>query len=157
MIETLENALTSAFPPATIDRAMIDEPTALWHVYDDYAELAVFEGKTWRELPAELIVRHATLPIYAGDSFWRATLPGYLWYLLHARGQWNEVPSQLACQLTRREDSEHHPKLDRRIAPFSAAQRTAIRDVLAFLETLPLMEDTMSRALATWNDMQLTT
>jgi hypothetical protein len=155
MIEKLEHALAAAFPPVTIDRAMIDEPTALWHVYDEYAELAACEGKTWRELPAALLVRHATLPIYAGDALWRATLPAYLWYLLHARGQWNEVSSQLARQLTRREDPESHAKFDRRIAPLSAAQRTAIRDVLVSLATLPLMEDTMSRALATWNDLQL--
>ncbi len=153
MIEKLEDALVSAFPPDKIDRAMIDEPTALWHVYDDYADLTAFEGKTWRELPADLVVRHATLPIYAGDSLWRATLPGYLWYLLHAPVQFNEVPSQLARQLTRREDPEYHPKFDRRIGPFSPAQRTAIRDVLAFLATVPLMEDTMSRALATWNNL----
>jgi hypothetical protein len=62
MIEKLENALVSVFPPVTIDRAMIDGLTALWHVYDGYAELAAFEGKTWRELPAELIVRHVGLP-----------------------------------------------------------------------------------------------
>ena len=153
MSDKLEDALVSAFPPVKIDRAMIDEPTALWHVYDDYADLAAFEGKTWRELPAELIVRHATLPIYAGDSLWRATLPGYLLYLLHARGQFNEVPSQLARQLTRREDPEYHPKFDRRIGPFSPAQRAAIRDVLTLLATVPLMEDTMSRALATWNNL----
>jgi hypothetical protein len=30
----------------TNDLATIDEPTVLWHVYDDYAELAAFEGKT---------------------------------------------------------------------------------------------------------------
>lgn len=153
MIEKLEHALVSAFPPVVIDRAMIDEPTALWHVYDDYAELAAFEGKTWRELAPEQVVQHATLPIYAGDSLWRATLPGYLWYLLHARGVWNEVASQLARQLTRREDPEYHPKFDRRIAPFTPAQRAAIRDVLTLLATVPLMEDSMSRALATWNNL----
>jgi hypothetical protein len=153
MIEKLEDALTFAFPPVTINRTMIDEPTALWHVYDDYADLTAFEGKTWRELPAELVVRHATLPIYAGDSLWRATLPGYLWYLLHVRGEWNEVPSQLARQLTRREDPEYQPKFDRRIAPFSPTQRAAIRDVLGLLATVPLMEDTMSRGLATWNNL----
>jgi hypothetical protein len=37
MIENLEDALASAFPLVTIDRAMIDELGALWHVYD-YAE-----------------------------------------------------------------------------------------------------------------------
>ncbi len=153
MIEKLEETLVSAFPPVKIDRAMIDESTALWHVYDDYSDLAAFEGKTWRDLPAELIVRHATLPIYAGDSLWRATLPGYLLYLLHARGQFNEVSSQLALQLTRREDPEYHSKFDRRIAPLSPVQRAAIRDTLAFLTTVPLLEDAMSRALATWNSL----
>ena len=153
MIEKLEDALVAAFPPVQIDRAMIDEPTALWHVYDDYNDLAALEGKTWQELPAESIVRHATLPIYAGDSLWRATLPGYLWYLLHAREQFNEVPSQLALQLTRREDPEYHPKFDRRIGPFTPVQRAVIRDVLGFLATVPLMEDTMSRALASWNNL----
>jgi hypothetical protein len=100
-----------------------------------------------------LIVRHATLPIYAGDSLWRATLPGYLWYLLHARGQFNEVPSQLARQLTRREDPEYHPKFDQRVGPLSPAQRAVIRDVLALLATVPLMEEAMSSALATWNNL----
>jgi len=47
MIEKFEDALVSAFPPVKIDRAMIDEPTALWHVYDD-SDLAAFEGRTWR-------------------------------------------------------------------------------------------------------------
>ena len=153
MIEKLENVLVSAFPPVEIDRAMIDEPTALWHVYDDYSDLAAFEGKTWRELPAELIVRHATLPIYAGDSLWRATLPGYLRYLLHAPQQFNEVPSQLARQLTRREEPEYQPKFERRIGPLSPEQRAAIRDVLTHLATVPLMDDVMSRALATWNNL----
>lgn len=149
-IEKLEEALASAFPPLTIDRAMIDEETALWHVYDDYADLAAFEGKTWRDFPAELIVRHATLPLYAGDSLWRATLPGYLRYLLHTRGQFNEVPSHLASQLTRKEHRDYQLKFDRRIGPFSLAQRAAIRDVLTLLATIPLMDETMSRALATW-------
>jgi hypothetical protein len=30
----------------TNDLATIDERTVLWHVYGDYAELAVVEGKT---------------------------------------------------------------------------------------------------------------
>ena len=57
MIDKLDGALASAFPPVTIDRAMIDEPTALWHAYDDYADLAAFEGKTWTELPVESLLR----------------------------------------------------------------------------------------------------
>ena len=74
MIEKLEDPLTSAFPLVTIDRAMIDEPTALWHVYDDYAELAAFEGKTWREFAPELLYKHSMLLVFAGDDLWRATL-----------------------------------------------------------------------------------
>ena len=50
MIEKLEDALTSAFPLLTIERAMIDESTARWDLYDDHADLAAFEGKTWRDL-----------------------------------------------------------------------------------------------------------
>lgn len=152
-IEKLEDALVFAFPPVVIDRAMIDEPTALWHVYDEYAEFVAFEGKTWRDLPTELLVRHATLPIYAGDSLWRAVLPGYLWYVLHERRQWNEVPFQLAGQLTRKADPEYHPKFDRRVGPFSQVQRAAIRDVLTFLVTVPLMADAMTKALPTWNNL----
>jgi hypothetical protein len=153
MIEKLEDALASAFPPITIDRAMIDEPTARWDLYEDYADLAAFEGKTWRELSADLIARHATLPIYAGDALWRATLPGYLRYLLHEHKRLDEVPFQLARQLTRREDPEHHPRFDRRAEAFSPAQRTAIRDVLALLATVSPLEETMSPALATWSNL----
>jgi hypothetical protein len=153
MIEKLEDALVTSFPPVKIDRAMIDEPTALWHVYDDYSDLAAFEGKTWRELPAELIVRHSTLPIYAGDSLWCAILPGYLWYLLHERKRFNDLPFQLAGQFTRKDDPESHPRFDRRIAAFSPAQRAAIRDVLTLLATVSPMEETMSLALATWNNL----
>lgn len=115
MIDKLEDALTSAFPLVTIDRAMIDESTARWDLYDDYADLAAFEGKTWRDLPAKLVAHHATLPIYAGDTLWRVTLPGYLRYLLHEHNQLDEVPFQLARQLTRREDPDYHPRFDRRI------------------------------------------
>jgi hypothetical protein len=153
MIEKLEDALTSAFPPITIDRTMIDEPTARWDLYDDYAELGAFEDKTWRELPAELIVRHATLPIYAGDSLWRATLPGYLRYLLHEHHRLDEVPFQLARQLTRREDPEYHSRFDRRIEALSPKQRIAIRDVLALLATVSPLEEAISAPLATWNNL----
>lgn len=157
-IEELEAALVAAFSPVVIDRAMIDEPTALWHVaqwqvYDDYADLAAFEGKTWREFPAELLWRHSTLLNYAGDDLWRAALPGYLWYLLHERQRFNDLPWQVAGQLRRKDDPESHPRFDRRIAPFSSAQRTAIRDVIAYLATMPPAEEIMSEALRTWNKL----
>jgi hypothetical protein len=150
-IHDLETALVSAFPAVTIDRTMIDEPTANWSVYDDRAELVAFEGKTWRDLPADLLVRHSVLPIYAGDTLFHATVAGYLSYLLHERSQFNDLPFQLAAQLTRKDDPASQPKFDRRIARFTPAQRAAVHDVLAHLATISPMEEAMSRALATWN------
>jgi hypothetical protein len=152
-MEDLEARLESAFPPVTIDRAIIDEPTAIWDVYEDYSDLVAFEGKSWRELPAELLYRHSTLPLWAGDALWRATLPGYLWRLLHQRKRFNDLPFQLAGELTRSGGPPAISKFDRRIAVFSARQRGVIRDVLAFLATVEPMKDAMSRALATWNNL----
>ncbi|MEO7729686.1 MAG: hypothetical protein ABIY55_01850 [Kofleriaceae bacterium] len=153
MIEKLEDALVVAFPPVTIDRAMIDEPTANWDVYEDYADLARFEGKTWRELAPELLYKHSALMLWAGDAFWRAILPGYLSYLLHERTLFNDLPWQVAGQLTRKDDPEYHPKFDRRIAGLSREQGLTIREVLTLLSTLRPVEETMSRALATWNNL----
>src|SRR5512140_1567980 len=146
MIEELEKALTFAFPPVMIDRAMIDEPTAIWDVYEDYADLAAFESKTWRELAPELLYKHSALLLWAGDAFWRATLPGYLWYLLHERTLFNDLPWQLAGELTRSDDPAARLKFDRRIAALSAEQRAVIRDVVALLATMRPMEQPMSRA-----------
>ena len=153
MIDKLEEALVAAFPPVTIDRAMIDEPTANWDVYEDYADLAAFEGKTWRELPANLLYKHSALLLWAGDAFWRAILPGYLWYLLHERTLFNSLPWQVAGQLTRKDDPEFHPKFDRRTAALSREQGVAIRDVLTLLTMVSPLEEVMSRALATWNNL----
>jgi hypothetical protein len=153
MIEKLEQALASAFPPITIDRAMIEESTAVWDFYQDYADLAAFEGKTWRELAPELLYKHSALLLWAGDAFWRAILPGYLWYLLHERTLFNDLPFQVASQLTRKDDPEYHPKFDRRVAGLSGEQRAAIRDVLTLLATVSPLEETMSRAFATWNNL----
>ncbi len=150
-IEDLDALLISAFPAATIDRAMIDEPTANWSVYDDHADLVAFEGRTWLDLPADVLVRHSTLPVHAGDALFRATLPGFLRHLLHERQRFNDLPFQLAGQLTRKDVPASHPKFDRRIAPFTSPQRTAVRDVLVHLATISPMEDSMSRAVATWN------
>jgi hypothetical protein len=153
-IEELETALEAAFPPVVIDRAMIDEPTAHWGVYDDFVDLTAFEGKTWRDLAPELLYKHSTLPVFAGDAMWRATLPGYLWYLLHERTLFNDLPWQVAGQLTRKDDPESHPRFDRRLAQLSPAQRMTIRDVLALLATVSPLEEVMSRALATWDNLQ---
>jgi hypothetical protein len=151
-VEQLEAALVAAFPPVVIDRAMIDEPTAHWEVYDDPADLVAFEGKTWRELPAGLLYKHSTLPVFAGDTLWRATLPGYLRYLLHERALFNDLPFQVASQLTRKSDPESHPRFDRRTTPLSPEQRAVIRDVLSLLATVSPLEEAMSLALVTWND-----
>lgn len=150
MFEELEGALTSAFPPVTIDRAMIEESTANWSVYDDKADLVAFEGRTWRELPATLLKRHPTLPIYAGDELFCTTLPAFLRYLLHERESFNDLPFQLAGQLTRRTDVDNK-KLDRRISRLTTAQRGVVGEVLAYLATVVPMDEIMERALATWN------
>lgn len=152
-IEKLDAALASAFPAVTIDRSTVDEPTALWNIYEARDELADFWGRTWHELPAALLVRHSTLPIYAGDALFRATLPAYLRYLLHEREQFNDLPFQLARQLTRSSDPASQARFDRRIARLTPPQRAAVREVLAHLSTVPPMEDTMSAALPTWNDL----
>ena len=147
----LDHALATAFPLLTIDRAMIDEPTANWSVYDDVNDLSAFEGKSWITLPPPLLVQHSTLPIYAGDALFRATFPAYLRYLLHERSHFNDLPFQLAGQLTRKVDPASHAKFDRRVAPLTQAQREATRDALAMLSTVPPMEEAMSIAHATWN------
>jgi hypothetical protein len=152
-IEELAEALVSAFPPVVIDRAMIDDPTANWDVYEDYADLAAFEGKTWRELAPELLYKHSALLLWVGDVLWRAILPGYLWYLLHERTLFNDLPWQVAGELTRSDDPAARLKFDRRTAPLSGEQRAVIRDVVAHLSTVRPMEQPMTRALATWNNV----
>jgi len=155
MIEKLEAALTAAFPAVPIDRATIDEATAHWEVYDDPDDLVALEGKTWRELPAALLYKHSTLPVFAGDKLWHATLPAYLRYLLHERTLFNDLPFQVAGQLTRKEDPESHPRFDRRAALLSSDQRAVIRDVLARLSAVSPLEEAMSLALATWNNLEV--
>lgn len=153
MIENLEAALIAAFPPVAIDRAMIDEPSARWDPYPRYDDLVEFEGKTWRELTRDIVFAHEALPVYAGDQLWRTVLPAYLWYLLHERREFNMLPFQLASQLSRKEDPDSRAHLDRRIEALSREQRVAIRNTLAFLATITPMEECMSRAMATWNDL----
>ena len=154
-VEDLESALTSAFPDVMIDRAMIDEPFALWDVYDQHPDLAALEGTTWRDLPSGFLFQHPSLLVYAGDALFHVTLPAYLRYLLHERERFNALPFQVAGQLTRSDDPESHPKFDRRIAPFTSAQRIAVRDVVAHLATVRPMEEPMSKALDTWTYLEL--
>jgi len=150
MIEKLEDALASAFPPVAIDRAMIDEPTANWSVYDDRGDLVAFEGKTWHELPAAVLKRHPTLPIYAGDALFCTTLPAFLRYLLHERESFNDLPFQLAGQLTRRTDVDNK-KLDRRLSRLTTVQRAVVGEMLAYLATIAPMDEIMGGALKTWD------
>lgn len=70
----LDAKLAAAFPEVSIDRAMIDEQTAKWDIYDNTEGLTDFVGTRWTELDPELLIRHMSLPLYAGDSLWRATL-----------------------------------------------------------------------------------
>jgi hypothetical protein len=153
MIEQLEAALLAAFPPVAIDRAMIDEATANWDVYEDYAALGAFEGKTWRELAPELLYRHSALLLWVGDALWRVVLPGYLWYLLHERTLFNDLPWQVAGELTRGDDPAARLKFDRRVAALSERQRTVVRDVVAHLTTVRPMEQPMYRAHTTWKSI----
>ncbi len=152
MIDKLEDTLVSAFPPVTIDRAMLDEPTANWDSYDDddRADLVALEGKTWLDLPAAVLKRHPTLPIYAGDALFCTTLPAFLRYFLHERESFNDLPFQLAGQLTRRTDVDNK-KLDRRLLRLTTAQRAAVGEMLAYLATVAPMDEIMGSALATWN------
>jgi hypothetical protein len=153
-VEDLESALTSAFPDVVIDRAMIEEPSALWDVYDQYPDLAALDGITWRDLPSGFLFQHPSLLVYAGDALFRATLPAYLRYLLRERERFNALPFQVAGQLTRTDDPESHPKFDRRVAPFTSAQRITVRNVVAHLATVRPMEEPMSEALETWTHLQ---
>jgi hypothetical protein len=57
----LDEALVAAFPVVTIDRAMIEEASAVWDAYLEYDELTLFEGRTWRELPSSLLLDHSSL------------------------------------------------------------------------------------------------
>lgn len=152
IVEELDAALDAAFTSITIDRQMIDEPTANWTVYDEWPDLVALEGKDWRDA-TQILARHPTLPVYAGDALWRATLPGYLRHLLHERKQFDDLPFQLARQMTRPTDPEGKLKFDRRTSPLTTAQRAAVRDVLEHLATVPPMEEAMSRALTTWNEL----
>jgi hypothetical protein len=151
---SLDEALIAAFPIVTIDRTMIDEPSALWDAYVQCDELALFEGRTWRDLPSNLLFRHSSLLSCAGDTLFRVVLPSYLRYLLHERHRFNDLAWQVAGQLTKRDDAASHPRFERRVAHFTDAQRTAIRDVLAHLATIAPIEEVMSRALPTWDHLQ---
>lgn len=149
VVARLDEALVAAFAPVTIDRAMIDEPTANWDVYEKRGELAALEGKSWREIGTDWLFRHSALLLWAGDALWRATLPAYLRYLLHERERFNDLPFQVAGELTRSADGPTG-KFDRRTAALSTEQRGAIRDVVAHLATITPMQEPMARALATW-------
>jgi len=152
-VDNLDAELVAAFPAIALERASINEPTSLWDVYDDHAEIVALAGKTWRELPSELLFRHPSLLVYAGDGLFRAVLPAYLRYLLHERERFNALPFQVAGQLTRTSDPDRHKKFDRRIALLTAPQRAVIRNVLELLSTVRPMEEPMTEALATWKQL----
>ena len=146
--DRLERTLESAFPAVAIDRAMIDEPTSLWDDYERRPDLAAIEGKTWRDIDAEWLWNNGALLVYAGDELWRAILPAYLARLLRGFDRVDSMPWHVARTLERK--PERARTFDRRIAPFSAAQRSAIRDVLALLSTVDPIAGPMTRAFETW-------
>ena len=150
--DELDAALAAAFLAVPIDRATIDEPTGRWDYYDDASELMSLEGLTWRQLEPTFLVRHATLVNYAGDGLFRAVLPAYLRYLLNDRPS-NEVPFHVGGQLIRKDDLDGRRIFDRRTDPLTGAQRTAIREVLAYLATVVPMDEVMTRAHATWSQL----
>lgn len=151
-VETLERQLVAAFPAAVIDREMIDEPTARWLGYAKYPQLAELEGKTWLDVTEDWLWRNPMLLGFVGDGLWRAVLPAYLRYLLHEHDEWNSLPTHVAGWLTRKGDLIS--RFDRRLALLSAAERAAIHDVVSRLSTRLRMQEAMSRALATWDELQ---
>ncbi len=142
----LDDCLVTAFPPVVIDRAMIEESTAVWDAYLETEELAWFEGTHWRQLPSTLLYRHATLLGCAGDSLFRSLLPAFLRYLLHEHHELNDMPWHVATQLAKRD-----AKFDRRVELLTPAQREAIRTVLAHLATVRRIDEVMMRAYTAWN------
>ncbi len=151
--DELVEALANAFPTSIIDSTLRDEPSATWSVYDDVADLESIWGKSWQELPAEALVRHATLPIYAGDQLFHAIVPAFLRHVLLEDRRVDELPFQLAGQLTRSDELDRQPKFDRRAALFTPAQRATVRDVLAHLSSRPAIDEPMARAMETWDPL----
>jgi hypothetical protein len=149
--DDLEAKLVAAFPAQTIDRSMIDEPTAVWDEYDEAGELHAFEGKTWRELPADLIERHIALLVHAGDTLFLALLPAYLRHLLDEPTVHNALPYHVAGELERPEVPTPSLRYERRAARLTSAQRTATADVLGYLATKFRIGARMARVLASWN------
>lgn len=108
--------------------------------------LDAFVGKTWRDSSSQLLLRHASLPIYAGDTLFRVLLPAYLRYLLHE--QFGVMPEHVGGELGGHRNSRH--KFERRVALLTTTQRTTIRAVLEELAKNPHFTDAMTPALAAW-------
>lgn len=144
-IEALRAALIAAFPAEPLARDLLDEPTN----YEERAELAPLAGRTWRDIEPGFLVRHASLLVYASAAQYRALLPAYLLYLLD-HDAFNEVPFQVARQLTRKDDPVDQQIFDRRIAGLGTDQRGVVRRVIAHLATKEPMQEAMSRAVPSW-------
>jgi hypothetical protein len=143
----LDGSLTDAFPAVTIDHSMLDEPSMV-EGYSKADELDAFVGKTWRDSSSQLLLRHASLPIYAGDTLFRVLLPAYLRYLLHEQQQFGVMPEHVGGELGGHRNSRH--KFERRVALLTTTQRTTIRAVLEELAKNPHFTDAMTPALAAW-------
>jgi uncharacterized protein DUF6714 len=144
----LRASLLAAFPAAPLSKELLAEPTN----YEEHHELATLAGTTWRDITTAFLVRHASLLVYASPSQYRALLPAYLLYLVE-HDAFNEVPFQVARQLTRKDDPTDQQIFDRRIAGLDAAQRAVVRRVIEHLATKEPMQEPMSRALASWQQL----
>ena len=149
-VDDLEAVIISVFPLVPVTQAVLEEPTALWDVYDDAAETANLVGRNWSDIQEEFLYKHEALLLFAGDSLFCMLLPAYLRYLLHERSRFNSLPHQVASQLTRKGDPERDVRFERRVALLTPSQRAAVGDVLALLATVPPMEEPMTAALETW-------
>jgi hypothetical protein len=142
-------ALIAAFPPAPLTPELIHAPDARWVGYEEREALTEFEGRTWTELPQEVLERHGALLIHAGGEFFARVLPAYL-VLLAEHEIHTALPFHVASQVSRNEHEIRQQIFDERVGPMTAEQRAAVRNAIAFLATRAPMEESMSVALRNW-------
>jgi hypothetical protein len=150
-VDELCSSLFKAFPRTPITRAAIDDPEAIWDVYDERADLASVVGKTWDEIEPASIVRHDVLLIYAADELYRLMLPAYLHYLLRNEA-YNEVPFHVAGQLTRKNDPAGHARFEARVGSLTNEQRSVVREMIVHLSQVEPMQAVMRVALSAWDE-----
>ncbi len=147
----LQRALLDAFPPRSLERALLGDSTGFWNTYI-YAES--FEsgcpGKSWDQLTPEFVEFHHGALRWMNERVFAALVPAYLASLLRGDTQ-NELPDSVLRQLTRREEWED--EFDRRAAQLTEAQRAVIARVLEELargERFDHYRPEINAALASW-------